>query len=79
MRKSRLSTAKQARLMEHFVAGTTARCAAALFGVILIVNSSWLVLGAFLARLSRHPRSGRAINLLFALLLVLSVVMATSI
>ena len=33
MRKSRLSTEKQARLMEHFVAGTTARCAANLVGV----------------------------------------------
>ncbi|MFP6747425.1 MAG: IS1595 family transposase, partial [Alphaproteobacteria bacterium] len=28
MRKSRLSKAKQDRLLEHFVAGTTARCAA---------------------------------------------------
>ncbi|MDP1766048.1 MAG: IS1595 family transposase, partial [Methylotenera sp.] len=26
MRKSRLSSAKQAKLIEHFVAGTTARC-----------------------------------------------------
>ena len=33
MRKSRLSEAKQARLIEHFVAGTTARCAADLVGV----------------------------------------------
>ena len=33
MRKSRLSDTKQARLTEHFVAGTTARCAAALVGV----------------------------------------------
>ena len=33
MRKSRLSQAKQNRLMEHFVAGTTARCAAALVGI----------------------------------------------
>ena len=33
MRKSRLSQAKQNRLMEHFVAGTTARCAAALVSV----------------------------------------------
>jgi threonine/homoserine/homoserine lactone efflux protein len=49
---------------------------AALFGVIVIVNSSWLALGAVLARLLRHPRSGRAINLLFAALLVLSAVMA---
>ncbi len=33
MRKSRLSKTKQDRLVEHFVAGTTARCAAALIGV----------------------------------------------
>tara|TARA_R110002073_G_scaffold273602_1_gene437055 strand:+ start:1879 stop:2487 length:609 start_codon:yes stop_codon:yes gene_type:complete len=33
MRKSRLSKEKQARLMENFVAGTTARCAANLVGV----------------------------------------------
>lgn len=33
MRKSRLNSAKQSRLIEHFVAGTTARCAADLIGV----------------------------------------------
>ena len=33
MRKSRLSTVKQHKLIEHFVAGTTARCAADLIGV----------------------------------------------
>ena len=33
MRKSRLSHHKQERLLEHFVAGTTARCAASLVGV----------------------------------------------
>jgi transposase len=33
MRKSRLSQSKQDRLIEHFVAGTTARCAADLVGV----------------------------------------------
>lgn len=33
MRKSRLSQAKQNKLIEHFVAGTTARCAAELIGV----------------------------------------------
>lgn len=33
MRKSRLSSAKQVKLIEHFVAGTTARCAADLIGV----------------------------------------------
>ena len=33
MRKSRLSKVKQDRLIEHFVAGTMTRCAAALVGV----------------------------------------------
>ena len=33
MRKSRLSKVKQSKLMEHFVAGTSARCAADLVGV----------------------------------------------
>ena len=33
MKKSRLSQYKQNRLIEHFVAGTTARCAAQLIGV----------------------------------------------
>lgn len=33
MRKSRLSRQIQRRLIEHFVAGTTARCAASLVGV----------------------------------------------
>jgi transposase len=33
MRKSRISRAKQEKLVEHFVAGTTARCAASLVGV----------------------------------------------
>ena len=33
MRKSRLSKVQQGRLIEHFVAGTTVRCAVALVGV----------------------------------------------
>jgi len=33
MKKSRLSRSKQKKLIEHFVAGTTARCAASLVGV----------------------------------------------
>ncbi len=33
MRKSRLSWIKQQKLIEHFVAGTTARCASSLLGV----------------------------------------------
>ena len=31
--KSRLSSTKQSKLIEHFVAGTTARCTADLIGV----------------------------------------------
>jgi len=34
------------------------------------------VVGAYLARVLRQPRTGRVINLLFATLLVLSVAMA---
>ena len=49
---------------------------ATLFGVVVLVNSTWLVLGAFFARVLRHPRTGRVINLLFAMMLVLSVAMA---
>jgi len=33
MRKSRISKEKQKKLIEHFVAGTTARCAASIIGV----------------------------------------------
>ena len=33
MRKSRLSRTKQEKLVEHFVAGTTARCASSLIGI----------------------------------------------
>ena len=46
-----------------------------LFLLVVIINSSWLVLGASLARFLRNPRTGRIINLCFAALLVLSVVM----
>ena len=47
-----------------------------LTGVILVVNSTWLVLGAALSRALRAPRTGRAINLGFAILLVASVALA---
>ena len=33
MRKGRLSSTKQSKLIEHFVVGTTARCTADLIGV----------------------------------------------
>ncbi len=47
-----------------------------LFGVILVVNTAWLMLGASFSRLLRHPRAGRAANIAFAVLLVISVAAA---
>ncbi len=49
---------------------------AVLVAVIVLVNIVWLFLGAGLSRLLRNPKSGRAINILFAVLLVLSVGLA---
>lgn len=49
---------------------------AALFLVIVAVNVTWLAAGAALSRLLRAPRTARAINLAFAGLLLLSVVLA---
>lgn len=46
---------------------------AALAAVIVLVNAGWTVFGATLAGLLRRPRTARAINLGFALLLVASV------
>lgn len=46
---------------------------ALLTGVIFFVNLVWVLAGAALARFLRHPRLGRAINIGFALLLLLSV------
>jgi threonine/homoserine/homoserine lactone efflux protein len=44
-----------------------------LMAVVVSVNIVWLILGASLSRLLRHPKTGRAINITFAVLLVLSV------
>ena len=49
---------------------------AALFGVIVVVNSAWLMAGASFATLLRRPRVGRIANIAFAVLLVLSVAVA---
>jgi threonine/homoserine/homoserine lactone efflux protein len=47
-----------------------------LLGIITVVNVAWLSLGAALTRLFRDPRTNRAINVTFAVLLVASVVVA---
>ncbi len=49
---------------------------AVLFGVIVVVNTAWLILGASFSKLLRHPKVGRAANIVFAILLVLSVAAA---
>ncbi|MBT5263193.1 MAG: LysE family translocator [Rhodospirillaceae bacterium] len=48
---------------------------AAMFVIVVGVNGLWLILGAALSRVLRHPRTGRYINIGFAVLLVLSVAM----
>lgn len=44
--------------------------------LIVLVNAAWLALGAALTRGFRHPRANRAINLVFAALLLASVAFA---
>lgn len=59
----------------HLVLDAGAKLAL-LVGVIIIVNVSWLSGGAALTRLFRDPRLNRAINIAFAVLLVVSVIFA---
>lgn len=49
---------------------------AVLVAVIVVVNTAWLMLGASFAAFLRHPRIGRAVNIAFAVLLVVSVAAA---
>ena len=49
---------------------------AILMAIILMVDFSWLVAGSALTRLCRRPAINRAVNVTFALLLVLSVAFA---
>jgi threonine/homoserine/homoserine lactone efflux protein len=50
--------------------------AAVLLAVMIAVNTAWLLAGAALTRLFREPRTNRAINVTFAVLLVASVAVA---
>ena len=49
---------------------------ALLSGLALAVNATWMSLGAGLARAMQNPRTSRALNVTFAVLLVASVVVA---
>ena len=48
----------------------------ALLAVIIAVNAAWLFAGAALTRFFREPRTNRAINVAFAILLIASVAFA---
>ena len=48
---------------------------AVLFSWALTVNMTWMISGVALARLMRHPKHSRMLNIFFALLLILSVVL----
>ncbi len=50
--------------------------AAAIVTVIILANVTWLHIGAVLTRFARQPRISRAINVTFAVLLVVSVAYA---
>ena len=47
-----------------------------LIGVIILVNTVWLAFGASFSGLFKRPKSARAINIVFAAMLVASVVLA---
>ena len=49
---------------------------ALLLAIMVVVNVAWLTAGASLSKLFRRPRTNRAINVAFAVLLVLSVLLA---
>lgn len=46
---------------------------AALALVIVVVNTAWLAFGAIFSRMLTHPAIGRAVNVIFAVMLVASV------
>ncbi len=61
------------RLIEANLPWDAVAKVAALTPVILIVNTAWLVFGAVLSSFLRDPTTGRIANIVFAVMLVLSV------
>ncbi len=49
---------------------------AALTGVIIVSQTAWLVFGATFSKFLNHPKTGRAANIVFALMLLASVGLA---
>ena len=64
--------ASQSLFPEALAANTVAKIAALVF-VIVIVNTAYLAFGSVFAGLLGHPRLGRIVNVLFALMLLASV------
>jgi len=64
------------RLLENALVFDAVGKILALLAVIVVVNPAWLMFGSVFARVLRNPRSGRVANILFAGLLVLSVLLA---
>ena len=60
-------------LFPNALAADTVAKIAALVLVICIVNTAWLAFGSVFAGLLSHPRLGRVVNVVFALMLVASV------
>jgi threonine/homoserine/homoserine lactone efflux protein len=60
-------------LVAHDLAVDTVYKLVALTLVIVIVNTAWLTFGATFSRILKNPVAGRAANILFATMLVLSV------
>lgn len=60
---------------DNVVLDAAAKCVA-LLAVIAIVNTSWLIFGSVFSRHLRNPRAARMVNIVFAVLLVVSVVIA---
>jgi threonine/homoserine/homoserine lactone efflux protein len=66
-------------LMRQSPIGDAAAKMAILLVIMIAVDLAWLLLGSALNRSFRHPTLGRAINIAFALLLIVSVALAFTI
>lgn len=70
------ATYSSTRVIESDLAADTAVKIAALLAVVVGVNLCWLAFGSAFSRYLSSPRLGRAVNVTFAVLLVISVAAA---
>lgn len=62
-------------ISDSFIGDSIAKIAA-LTIVIVIVNASWLMFGSSFSKILNDPKKGKVINVIFALMLVISVALA---